>query len=146
MTSDLPIPRLTDIIARALDIRDSAVRLRDAATVRQLDRLIGKLPTARLCWKLGMLHIGSPSGGRYQVTRAGCSCLNAQRCGKRACWHVALFELLLDLFDTHCETLDMQCDPPGDNPLGDDEGDTLPSARVFGQRLSAARAVVWGMR
>lgn len=34
-----------------------------------------------------------------------------------------------------------RCDPPGDNPLGDDEGDSLPSARHIGQRLAEARRV-----
>jgi len=110
MQSDMLLPRLSDIIARALDIRDSAVRLADDATVRQIDRLVQKLPGANLCWQLGTLHIASPSGGRYQVSRAGCDCLNAQRCGKRQCWHVALFELLLDLFETECDTADMQAE------------------------------------
>jgi len=110
MQSDMLLPRLSDIIARALDIRESAVRLADDATVRQIDRLIAKLPGARLCWQLGTLHIASPSGGHYQVSRAGCDCLNAQRCGKRQCWHLCCFELLLDLFETACDTADMQAE------------------------------------
>lgn len=33
---------------------------------------------------------------------------------------------------------DVSCDPPGDNPMGDEEGDTLP-ARPIGVRIAAAR-------
>lgn len=109
-TSDLPIPRLTDILDRALDARASAVRLADDGTVRQLDRLVVKLPDARLCWQLGTLHIASPSGGTYQVTRAGCSCPNGTKSAARQCWHVALHELLLDMHDTLAETADMQAE------------------------------------
>lgn len=124
MTSDQIIPRTCDIIARALDYRESAVRMHDEPAVRQIDRVIAKLPGARLCWQLGTLHIKSPSGSTYRVSRAGCDCLNAQRCGKRACWHVATFELLLDMFDTECETADMAAETP-------------PAS--LGQRIAAAR-------
>lgn len=142
MTSDLPIPRVTAIIARALDIRESAVRMHDAAAIRQIDRLIEKLPHARLCWRLGTLVISSPSGGTYRVSRAGCDCLNAQRCGKRQCWHVCCFELLLDMFATECDSADMAaCDPPDEpNPLGDSEGDELPSRAPWYARAAAVRS------
>lgn len=127
--SDLRIPRLTDIIARALDIRESAQRIGDTAATAQLDRLIERLPGARLCWQLGTLVIESTSGNTYQVTRGGCSCLNGQRCGKRACWHVALFELLLDMLDTEAETLDQ--DAEGFRPVA--------------PRIVACRSLVWGV-
>lgn len=126
MTSDLLIPRTTAIIARALDYRDSAARIGDTAALRQIDRLIAKLPDARLCWQLGTLHIVSPSGGRYQVTRAGCDCPNGTRGHARQCWHVALFELLLDLFETACDSADMAADAP-----------------TVALRIVAARAVCW---
>jgi hypothetical protein len=138
--SDLRIPRVTDILDRALDIRESAVRLGDEQAVRQIDRLCQQLPQARLCWVLGVLHVASPSGNTYHVTRAGCDCLNARKCGKRACWHWALLNVLIDMFETECETSDMQCDPPGENPLGDDEGDSLPSYRPMGCRIASARS------
>lgn len=141
--TDLRIPRFTDIIVRALDIRESAVRMHDEATARQIDRLIAKLPGARMTWQLGTLIVRSPSGGTYRVSRAGCDCLNAQRSHAARCWHWALYNLLLDMLDTEAESADAACDPPGDNPLGDDEGDTLPSARALGLRLSAARSVVY---
>jgi hypothetical protein len=132
MQSDLLIPRISAIVDRALDLRESAVRLHDAPTIRQLDRLIEKLPGARLCWQLGTLHIASPSGGQYRVSRAGCDCLNAQKCGKRACWHVALFELLIDLFAADCDTLDM-------------DSDAQMERRPLGCRLAEARGAVWAV-
>lgn len=109
MQSDMPIPSLENIKARALDIRASAARLGDEPAVRQLDRLLDNAPHARLCWQLGTLHIDSPSGGHYQVTRAGCSCLNGRK-GQRACWHWACFNLLLDLLDTEAESADQVAD------------------------------------
>lgn len=105
-TSDLHIPRLTDIIARALDIRASAVRLDDTQAIGQIDRLIAKLPQARLCWQLGVLVITSPSGNTYHVTQAGCDCLNGRKSHARACWHWALYNLLLDMLQTAADSAD----------------------------------------
>lgn len=112
MTSDLPIPPVAAIQDRARECQASAERLGDTAAYAQLDRLITRVPDARLCWQLGTLHIVSPSGGRYHVSRAGCDCLNAQRCGKRQCWHWALHGLLLDMFQTDCDTADMAAEAP----------------------------------
>lgn len=144
--SDIHIPTRAAIVDRARDLHASAIRLQDAPTARQLDRLIANAPAAGLCWVLGALHIESKSGGAYRVTRGGCSCPNGQL-GRWQCWHIAMFHLLLEMLDTEAETrdmeADMQCDPPGDNPLGDDEGDTLPSA--LWARVATARACVWGM-
>lgn len=125
--SDLRIPRLTDIVSRAQDIRDSAVRLGDELLIKRIDTLVrDKLPHARLCWQLGTLHIDSPSGQRYQVTRAGCDCLNGQRSSKRQCWHLLIHELLLDIFQTDCDTADMQAEP-----------------RAVAPRIVACRSLVW---
>ena len=125
MTTDILLPRTTDIIARALDIRSIAVHRADEPTVRQLDRLMEKLPFARLWWDLGTLVVESPSGGQYRVTRAGCSCPNGQKCDRRQCWHVCLFELLLDMFDTAVETADIEAEI---------------ASRPLGQRIASARA------
>lgn len=126
LLSDLSVPRSSDILDRALDIRSIAVHRADDATVRQLDRLIAKLPGASLCWTLGTLHIASPSGNRYQVSRAGCSCPNGTKGHARQCWHVALHELLLDMFDAACDTADMEAD-----------------ARPLAPRIVAARQMIW---
>ena len=126
MTSDQLIPRTSDIVSRALDCRASAVRLKDDQAVRQIDRLIQNLPDARLCWQLGTLHIVSPSGNSYQVTRAGCSCPNGQKSHARQCWHWTLLNLLLDLFDVECDTRDMDAEYTAELRMA--------------QRLTAARA------
>lgn len=126
MTSDLHIPRTTDILDRALDIRASAVRLRDDQAVRQIDRLIVKLPEARMCWVLGVLHIASPSGNTYHVTRAGCDCTNG-RFHKGECWHWTLYNMLLDIFSTDCDTADQDAD-----------ADALPVAQPWYHRAPAA--------
>lgn len=144
MQSDLPIPSRAAIADRIADYRASAERQHDDATIARLGRLEKALDAgATLCWQLGVLHIGSPSGNTYHVTRAGCDCLNAKRCSKRQCWHLSCFELLLDLFATDCETRDMEaeCVPP-DTPIGDDLPDDIPptNRRPLGVRLAAARA------
>lgn len=123
--SDLHIPRVSDILDRALDLRGSAERLADTATVRQLDRLVQKLPQARLRWDLGTLEVNSPSGHTYRVSRAGCDCPNGMRGHARQCWHVALFELLGDMLETEAETRDSEADR---------------AARSLGQRIAAQRA------
>jgi hypothetical protein len=122
--SDLRIPRHTDILDRALDYRESAARLADVATVARIDRLVTNLPSTVLCWTLGTLHLTSPSGGRYQVTRAGCSCPNGTKSSARACWHLSIFEILIDLFETEAESADQAAE-----------------ACMLGQRLAQARRV-----
>jgi len=125
MQTDILLPRTTDIIERALDIRSIAVHRNDEPTVRQLDRLMEKLPFARMSWDLGTLAVDSPSGGRYRITRAGCNCLNGRKSDKRQCWHVCLFELILDMFDTAVETADIEAEL---------------ASRPLGQRIASARA------
>lgn len=130
--TDLPIPRTSDILDRACELLGSAYRLQDDTTARQLERLIANLPGARLSWQLGTLIVSSPSGNTYHVTRGGCDCPNGRKCAKRACWHCAAHELLLDLFATDCETADQ-------------EADIAPIAQHLGERLATARQVVWAV-
>ena len=152
MTSDLFIPRTTDLIARALDIRDSAVRLGDTATIAQVDRLVQKLPGARLCWQLGTLIVTSPSGHTYHVTNAGCDCENARKCSKRQCWHLLCRGVLEDLFATACDTADMDATPPVDIPdespptEGGDGPPTWPApngGQPWYARMATARRLAW---
>jgi hypothetical protein len=146
MHSDMLIPRSTDIIARALDAKDSADRLDETQAAGQIDRLIAALTSgARMCWQLGTLVVTSPSGHTYHVTRAGCDCANGKRCGKRACWHITLFGILEDMFETEVETRDMQCDPPPPEPcpLGGEEGDSVPARSPWYARAAVARAGCW---
>src|SRR5262245_32414181 len=132
-TTDLPIPPVSAIQARIAECRESAVRLGDELAIRHLDTLAKKLPHARLCWQLGVRVVGSPSGGRYEVTRAGCSCLNGQA-GKFECWHWHLHEVLTDMFTTEVETADAEAD----------EAEYLSD--LFAQRLEATMQIIDKMR
>jgi len=125
--SDQPIPRLCDILDRARDYRDSAVRLGDAALTKRINTLVkDKLPYARLRWELGTLHIDSPSGKHYRVTRAGCDCLNGQKSKKRECWHLLVWGILEDLFLAECESRDIEAE-----------------SRPIAARIVAVRSLVW---
>lgn len=146
--SDLTIPRLSDILDRACEALASAYRLQDDPTARQLERTIRNLPAAKLRWQLGTLILTSPSGSTYHVTRAGCDCPNGTKSHARACWHVATFELLTDMLDTEAQTRDQAADPPGENPLGDSEGDPEPPDRPrspWYARATTVRSVVWAV-
>lgn len=71
-----------------------------------------------------------------------CSC----KAGASMHWPIALVIGLEGAHDDmqRYDDGDVSCDPPGEGPsLGDEEGDTLPSRRQFGQRLAQARAQCW---
>ena len=105
-------------------ILDLARQARLAHPSKALDTLILNVALgSRCCWAGSDLLVESLStpGKVYTVTPDSCDCR-----ATRPCWHARLRELL---------------DPPGDNPMGDDEGDSLP-ARSLGARLAIARAVL----
>jgi hypothetical protein len=101
-----------------------AAQERAARPSRTIDRVILNLALgARCCFAGSDLLVESLSspGKVYTVDSAGdCDCR-----ATRPCWHQRLRALL--------------CDPPGDNPLGDDEGDSLPSRAMLGARIAIAR-------
>lgn len=157
MTSDMYIPRTSAIIARLTELHASAVRLSDDATADQLKRLSDALLAgARLAWELGALLVASPSGGRYRVTRGGCDCPNGRKCAKRQCWHVAAFELLLDMLGTEAESADNAADEAAhtwevfserlDATARALEGMRASQGRAMGQRLCAARGALLAFR
>jgi hypothetical protein len=134
------IPARQSIIDRANDERADAVHAHDESTVRQLDTLIGNLHKgAKLRWAAdGALMTTScnTKGNIYRTTQHTCDCP-----AFKPCWHMRMFDLLLDMLQTEAETADQACDPPGeDSPLGPNEGDTLPKYRPLGPRLAAARS------
>lgn len=120
--SDAPIPAASDIIARAAELRESAVRQNDSACVRQIDRLIVSVACgARMAWDRGVLLVQSlntPSN-IYRVRCGQCTCK-----ATKPCWHNALYELLLDMQQTEADTADMEASP-------------------LGQRIAAARVSCW---
>lgn len=124
--SDLVIPPAAEILAVVSDSIVDARRHDDMQGVRQLDRIRANIVRgARLTWVLGDLLIQSVNnpGVVYSVNRSGCSCPNGTA-GRSQCWHVALFDLLLDMLDRDAETADMEAEP---------------TPAELGQRLCAAR-------
>lgn len=97
--SDLALPSATQIADAAAEQAALARQHGDHAGAGQLDRVrLNVLSGTRMAWHQGELLIASlntPSAV-YAVSRRGCSCPNG-RAGKASCWHVALYDLLLDL-------------------------------------------------
>jgi hypothetical protein len=110
--SDLAIPPAADILAVVKDRYDLAVQHDDIGGARQLDRVRANLiQGARLVWCLGDLLIQSVNhpGLVYSVNRRGCTCPNGAA-GRSDCWHVALYDLLLDMQEEAATTADMEAD------------------------------------
>ncbi len=80
-------------------------------------------------------------GNIYRTTQHTCDCP-----AFKPCWHMRMFDLLLDMLQTEADTADMQCDPPGeDNPLGDEEGDTLPSRSIRDRIVECRRTYAYAV-
>jgi len=100
------VPSTTTIINRALDLRGDAQRQHDTATINGIDTLIKNLYRgAKAKWAIdGALLVTSVNtlGAVYVVTEHTCDCP-----AYAPCWHLRLRALLLDLFQTECDTADM---------------------------------------
>ena len=135
--SDLDIPALDTILTLAQERGETAQRYSDDAGVRQLDRLrMNLLKGATLQWHRGDLLIQSVNnpGLVYRVNARGCSCPNGMA-GRSSCWHVALYDLLIDLQEQAAIDADMQADVlalQGEEPE--------PPRPTIGQRIAQARA------
>jgi hypothetical protein len=124
--SDLPIPPVTQILARASELRADAQRRADDATARQLGHLIDALNGGvRMVWVLGDLLVTSASTPHtvYTVSCGECNCP-----AYRPCKHLALAEVLLSLLETEADSMDM--------------ADVSPCQPWY-TRQSAARSLVW---
>lgn len=107
--SDLAIPSATEIADAAKEQEDQAERHGDHPGAGQLVRVrLNVMQGARLAWHQGDLLIASLNtpGQVYAVNRRGCSCPNG-RARKTSCWHVALFDLLLDLRQRAADAADL---------------------------------------
>jgi hypothetical protein len=110
--SDLAIPTTADILETVKERHATALRHEDYPGARQLDRVRqNMLNGARLTWHLDDLLIQSVNnpGAVYSVNRAGCTCPNGQK-GKSSCWHVALYDLLLEMQDDRAAAADLIAD------------------------------------
>ena len=148
--TDLSVPPIAAILDRANEQRADALRLSDLTTARQLENLATALRHGmQMAWNYGDLLVSSAStpGTVYTVSCGQCNCP-----ARKPCKHLKLAEVLLDMLDTLAESADIEADiddwefaaamadfdPPGDCPLGGDEGDEVP-ARHIGQRIASAR-------
>lgn len=100
------IPSLTSIVNRALDLRSDALNQNDPAGVAHIDTMIRNLYRgAKLRWNDdGALLVASCNtiGAVYATTAHSCSCE-----ARGPCWHMRVFELLVDMLETEAETADM---------------------------------------
>lgn len=124
--SDLTIPPTANILALIKERYDLARLHEDYPGAGQLDRARLNIDRgARLAWSYGDLLIQSVNnpGSVYSVNRAGCTCPNG-RAGRASCWHVCLYDLLIELQETAADTADMdaekaESDDPGPAGAGD---------------------------
>jgi hypothetical protein len=110
--SDLPIPLLSDILALVKERYDTARLHDDYPGAGRLDRVRANLGNgAVLSWSYGDLLIQSVNnpGSVYSVSRSGCTCPNGAA-GKASCWHVCLFDLLLDMQQVAADSADIEAE------------------------------------
>ena len=127
--TDRAVPEPAAVLAVAAERRATAAQHEDVAGVRQLDRVrMNLLRGAHVRWHLGDLLIASVNtpGAVYAVNRRGCSCPNGAA-GRSDCWHVALYDLLLDMQQAAADAADTVAD-------------AQQTRADFGKRLAAARA------
>lgn len=141
-SQDFPrIPDAESIAALAKERADLARLHDDMPGARQLDRVrMNVLNGAGLRWHLGDLLIQSVNnpGQVYSVNRAGCTCPNGQ-VGKAACWHVALFDLLLDMQEEAAVSADIEADRAADEPQAMSAMEWDTARRALIERLTRAR-------
>lgn len=107
--SDTPIPPASAIADDAREQAQLAERAGDHVGAARLHRVrLNVLSGVRIAWHLGDLLVASLNtpGAVYVVNARGCSCANG-RAGKAACWHVELYERLIDMRETAAETADL---------------------------------------
>lgn len=130
--TDQAIPPAADILSLAKERSDLAQRHDDWAGAAQLNRVrVNVARGARLHWSLGDLLIQSVNnpGQVYSVSNQGCTCPNGAA-GKASCWHVALFDLLLDMSEEAAATADMAAD----------QAAAAAERATMGRRLCTARS------
>ena len=129
--SDRALPPVAAILATAQERFATAQDAGDYPGAAQIARVRQNLSRgAHLTWQLGDLLISSVNtpGAVYTVNRRGCTCPNGQA-GKAQCWHVALFDLLLDMQQDAADAADSAAE--------------LAQARAeLGRRLARARRQV----
>jgi hypothetical protein len=124
-------------------LADRAFFRRNATSyTNALDQYRRGVRPERLASGARLIPSSQPGRPAHLVTMDGdwtCSC-----CARSSMhWPLALCIGIEQAFEDMQTFDDGACDPPGDNPMGDDEGDTLPSA--LWARVATARAMQWGI-
>lgn len=153
--SDTRIPPAASIVAVVKERHEIARQHGDLPGARQLDRVrINLLNGARLYWSLGDLIVQSVNtpGAVYSVSGRSCTCANAAA-RKATCWHVALYDLLLDIQAERAERADdavlaepapAPAPPVDDGPKDNHGGFRAPAhdVLIIARRAVAPRGVV----
>lgn len=126
------IPTTTTIRARAADLIDTATRHGDTSAIAILDRVERNLAAgARLEWDLYDMTVYSANtlGAVYTVSCGFCTCP-----ARKPCWHIAAYEIAIELLDDASDDADFESD-------ADDLAiEWLVTGVEIGRRLCAARS------
>jgi hypothetical protein len=136
--SDQTCPDRDDLLALVKERHDTAIRFEDMPGARQLDRVrCNLLSGAGLTWHLGDLLIQSINnpGSIYSVNSTGCTCPNGAA-GRASCWHVALYDLLIELAEERAASADMSADAAAERIA------RAADNRTLGRRICGARALL----
>lgn len=130
------IPTTTTIRNRAAELMDMATRHGDTAAIAVLDRVERNLANgARLTWDLYDMTVYSANtlGAVYTVSCGACDCP-----ARKPCWHLAAFEIALELLDDASDDADFEAD------ADDLSINWLVEGAAIGRRLCAARSQYLG--
>jgi hypothetical protein len=136
-TTDLTIPSVAVILDAAQERGEQARIHGDFQGARQLDRVRANLLRGvGLIWQGGDLLVQSVNnpGAVYSVNRTGCTCPNGAA-GRQTCYHITLYDLLIDLQEQAAIDADMRADRAAQQ--GEEPEPPRPS---LGARIAQARA------
>jgi hypothetical protein len=118
--SDLSLPPVEDVLALVKERAATAEQHGDFPGAGQLNRVrLSLLRGAHIAWHMGDLLIASVNtpGLVYATNKRGCTCANG-RAGKSSCWHVCLYDLLIDMAEEAAFTADIEADRAAATALG----------------------------
>lgn len=130
------IPTTTTIRDRAAELMDMATRHGDTAAIAVLDRVERNLANgARLAWDMYDMTVYSANtlGAVYMVSCGACDCP-----ARKPCWHIAAYEIAIELLHEASDTADNDAD------MAALEAERRAERRRHGRRLCAARSQYLG--
>jgi hypothetical protein len=136
--SDLAMPAPADIVAAADERANDAMARGDDREAARYGRVVEQLARgARLCWSSGRLLIRSSSGHLYTVESGRCDCPNS-RSSSPSCWHLPVFDLLLDMADDRAAAADILADAAAERAA--QALDEAEARRELARRMCEARS------